>query len=203
MKGLLHSKRFKENLYRWLFMYVGVIALLTTVITYSKYVTRLIPTEEKALPAKFDVEISNTDSAGNDCTKVECVTTGIYRPTSEIKYYFKFKADLEVSAEILLLVRINEAYRDDFKIVSVKESKVNGFETVTNDSTNNPESIYRVKLENEQDSITGEYKPIEKVYEVTVQYKDLDSFNSKTDSNDFLEAKNVLEVGYTAEQKNN
>jgi len=134
---------------------------------------------------------------------VECVTTGIYRPTSEIKYYFKFKADLEVSAEILLLVRINEAYRDDFKIVSVKESKVTGFETVTNDSTNNPESIYRVKLENEQDSITNEYKPIEKVYEVTVQYKDLDSFNSKTDSNDFLEAKNVLEVGYTAEQKNN
>ena len=44
MKGLLHSKRFKENLYRWLFMYVGVIALLTTVITYSKYVTQLIPT---------------------------------------------------------------------------------------------------------------------------------------------------------------
>ena len=203
MKGLLHSKRFKENLYRWLFMYVGVIALLTTVITYSKYVTQLIPTEEKALPAKFDVEIANTDSAGNDCRKVECVTTGIYRPTSEIKYYFKFKADLEVSAEILLLVRINEAYRDDFKIVSVKESKVTGFETVTNDSTNNPESIYRVKLENEQDSITNEYKPIEKVYEVTVQYKDLDSFNSKTDSNDFLEAKNVLEVGYTAEQKNN
>ena len=96
MKGLLHSKRFKENLYRWLFMYVGVIALLTTVITYSKYVTQLIPTEEKARPAKFDVEIANTDSAGNDCTKVESVTTGIYRPTSEIKYYFKIKADLEV-----------------------------------------------------------------------------------------------------------
>lgn len=57
MKGLLHSKKFKSNLRKWLCMYVGVMMLLTTVITYSKYISSML-VEDNSEPNKFELNIT-------------------------------------------------------------------------------------------------------------------------------------------------
>ena len=49
MFKLLHSKLFRQNLFKWIFMYIAALGLLTSVITYSKYITALI--HDESVPA--------------------------------------------------------------------------------------------------------------------------------------------------------
>lgn len=191
MKGLLHSKRFRENLYRWLFMYVGVIGLLTTVITYSKYMTELISDTDSSRPATFKADIKYTDAQGNPCVDGIKCTTGIYRPTSEIKYYFTLETEFEVLADLYLTTRIKESEVDNFEIVSIKNVTADT-EVTVNDKR------YTLEIKNEMDLDTNPV-PTKDVYEVTVKYKG--TINSSTDFS--KEAKPVIEVGYTAEQRTN
>lgn len=86
MKELLSSKKFKTNLFRWLFAYVGVLMLLTMVVTYSKYMTSL-ETKDESRPAMFVANFKNEvlecqDGLGNACDTLE------YRPTTPIEYSF-------------------------------------------------------------------------------------------------------------------
>lgn len=194
MKGLLHSKRFKEKLYRWLFMYVGVIGLLTTVITYSKYVTQFTSEEKNARPAKFEADIVYTDSLGNGCDeKVTGCTTGVYRPTSEIKYYFRLTTDFEVLTDVLLTVRIarkeDNVTPEDFEIVSIRNLKDTN-PILVNDK------IKTLKIQNEYDEDTKKMTSTNDVYEVVVRYTG--DINSDTFS---TKEKPVIEVGYTASQR--
>lgn len=196
MKGLLHSKRFKEKLYRWLFMYVGVIGLLTTVITYSKYVTQFTSEEKSARSAKFEADIVYTDSLGNGCDeKVTGCTTGVYRPTSQIKYYFRLTADFEVLADLYLTVRIarktDNITPEDFKIVSIRNVKSG--ESIQIDDPKKK----TLTIQNEYDDVTGKMTTINDIYEVVVEYTG--DINSETFS---TEEKPIIEVGYTASQRN-
>ena len=84
MKELLQNKVFKKNLKKWLVMYIGVIALFTTIITYSKYMTTMMGSSE-AKVAAFDININYLD---NQCISSNNCNTGYYRPTSYIEYYF-------------------------------------------------------------------------------------------------------------------
>ena len=56
MKGLLQSKIFRKNLKKWLCMYVGALLLLTTVVTYSKYISKY-NVDDDARITKFDVTV--------------------------------------------------------------------------------------------------------------------------------------------------
>ena len=56
MKGLLRSKRFRHNLYKWVTMYVGVMLLFTVVVTYSRYMSSLEGSDQ-AKVARFEVGI--------------------------------------------------------------------------------------------------------------------------------------------------
>lgn len=106
MKGLLHSKKFRSNLYRWLFMYVGVILLLTTVITYSKYMSKSIK-DDNARAAKFIINVSE-----------ENASTGKYRPTSNIEKNLSLDfSELEVTTDFQITLKLN----DNFKYVDFKE----------------------------------------------------------------------------------
>lgn len=105
MKGLLHSKRFKTNLRKWLFMYVGVMVLLTSVITYSKYITSL-QYDDKARTSKFAFEITPTA-----CPTIEesiCNATAensntVCRPTQVIASCFTVDTTgLEVDSDFYL-----------------------------------------------------------------------------------------------------
>lgn len=200
MKGLLHSKRFKENLYRWLFMYVGVIGLLTTVITYSKYMTQLVPNGDTAKTAIFEADIKYTDASGNVCAAGTSCTTGVYRPTSEIKYYFILETNFEVLADIYLTTRIkDDDYSKQFKIISIKKvvSPTEKTTIVDDKTTGFDGMLYTAHFQNEMD-VDNRPKPSKELYEVTVQYKG--TFDSTTEFS--TEAKPVIEVGYTAEQRN-
>lgn len=95
MKGLLHSKRFKANLRKWLFMYVGVMGLLTTVITYSKYISSFGGTD-KSRATKFEIEVTP-----EGCTSDVCLL-GNYRPMNEIEYDFDVDEEFEVNTYVIL-----------------------------------------------------------------------------------------------------
>ncbi len=98
MKGLLQSKRFKSNLQKWLFMYVGVMALLTSVITYSKYITSFYLEDEARAP-KFNVFTEQLECPSTDA---ECLSG--YRPTGQrIPFYFTVNSEeLETEADLIL-----------------------------------------------------------------------------------------------------
>lgn len=120
MKGLLQSKRFRTNLYKWLFMYAGVIMLLITVITYSKYISSFTESDA-ARPTKFNITVDYLD-----CKQLEdndSCSLGIYRPTSEIKYAFNLTKEVEVKTILALSIKVHEDFKtnslsiDDVKYV--------------------------------------------------------------------------------------
>ena len=76
---VLHSKLFRKNLKKWLLMYIIVIGFLTTIITYSKYISS-IKSQDSARVAKFNVDIKNLSCSNTDCN------TGEKRPTEKIEY---------------------------------------------------------------------------------------------------------------------
>lgn len=150
MKGLLHSKRFKKNLKKWLFMYVCALLMLTTVITYSKYISQY-GMNDVARITKFNVEIENVGVEGdgyscdildNEYKTVNCeVNPDIkYRPTKYLDYTFKLLPDFEV--ETLLTTSIYVP--DTFEIVALK-SKEKYIEIVKDEETGKDKEIEKVR----------------------------------------------------------
>lgn len=126
MKGLLHSKRFRKNLSRWLFMYAGVMLLLTTVVTYSKYMTSKMGTND-ARAAKFVVDV---ESVGDNNIK--------YRPTSYIeKEFIVDLTGLEVTTYFELTIKKNE----NFNLVSMEEVTNTLSENACNTKSSDENSI--------------------------------------------------------------
>ncbi len=204
MKGLLHSKRFKENLYRWLFMYVGVIGLLTTVITYSKYITQFVPNGDGAKSAKFEAKIYPTNDKGEECTTC---TSGVYRPTSKIKYYFAIETEFEVLADLYLNVRIKDP-SIGFKITNVE--KIDNNNTTNNTVTveEATDTMYRLFVQNTFENPSDPNEPlrpnnIKNVYAVTIEYNysDENKNDYNLDNTTSKDLKDIIEVGYTAEQR--
>lgn len=118
MKGLLHSKRFKKNLAKWLFMYVGVMLILTSVITYSRYISSWLQADEARI-TKFNVKIDKlicTDYEDEErCSK--------NRPTASIPYYVKLDTkELETNALLVLTFDVDSR----FEIIKIDEVEKNG-----------------------------------------------------------------------------
>lgn len=109
MKGLLHSKVFKANLRKWLCMYVGVMLLLTSVVTYSKYISQMNH-DDSSRVTKFNVEINKTNKSFKNCKDENgqdiCPTEAV-RPTSEMLFYFTVSTEeVEVRADISITVQV-------------------------------------------------------------------------------------------------
>lgn len=123
MKKLLQNKRFRTNLYKWLTMYVCVMAVFTTVVTYSKYISNM-GTDEQARVANFEVGIhfeSCSDieeaKANQDGTMLSVCDMGTSRPTSVLPYYFSLDTTkLEADAVLALTIYAN----NQFKIVELQ-----------------------------------------------------------------------------------
>lgn len=116
MKGLLHSKKFRTNLYKWLCAYVGVMLLLTTVITYSKYISKFLGETETPRTAKFDVEIKpitcHDEKTGKTCNQDS------YWSTLPVAYYFYVDTSaLEVTTRLKVTIDVNE----NFEVESIEE----------------------------------------------------------------------------------
>lgn len=122
MNGLLHSKRFRKNLSKWLCMYVGAILLLTTVITYSKYISSF-GFGDKARVTKFDVEVinvtTNVEADANNVNNVN-IDTGVLVPGKEITYDFNIDYEFEVKTEFVLVIDVDS----NFEVLSILEDDI-------------------------------------------------------------------------------
>lgn len=199
MTWLLHSKLFKENLKKWLFMYIAVMCLLTSVITYSKYISNFQGTQDSVRSAKFNVEISSSNegcSTQND--KIVCNIES-KRPTQKIEFMVDLDAsDLEVAAEVL--TRLN-LLASSYEIIELVEYKDASSKTLYSSESNILDSNVQ-KTDNGSLIVTNKFdltstKNI--TYKITAIYI---SSNANPDIYEEVAEAPVLQVGYTAEQIN-
>ena len=122
MSRLLRNRLFRTNLLRWFVLYIGVLFIFTTVVTYSKYITTL-PVEDKARPAKFNVSITNDKICS---TLSGLCNLSSYKPYDEIEYYFTVDTtEVEVLANLVLKITVNQEFRIiDFTYISNSDFNV-------------------------------------------------------------------------------
>ncbi|MDE6141244.1 MAG: hypothetical protein K2G03_01435, partial [Bacilli bacterium] len=193
---LIHSKLFKENLKKWLFMYVAIMGLLTSVITYSKYISNFQGSGDAVRSAKFNVKINSLNSeCPQDADKIVC-SLEAKRPTQIIDFTVQVDAtELEVSAEVL--TRLN-LLNSSYEIIGLVQDDG----TTLYDSENNTINSKVQKTSNGSLIVTdnfnvGSNKII--TYKVRAVY-----INNSTDQYTYGEITEVpvLQVGYTATQIN-
>lgn len=196
MKGLLHSKRFKKNLCKWLFMYVGCMLILTTVVTYSKYMST-IQSSDSARVAKFNVEVYNYDC--NETITNNC-NLDWYRSTSSIDYYFVVDTtDIEVKTQLLVTLYI----KDDFELANKTLTDVTNPEMPKEYTLKDPISVtdntnfnYLV-IDNPELSTIEAAQGSKKIFKISLKYinnKNVDyaHFNGNN--------KDIVKVAYSAVQ---
>lgn len=121
MDELLHNKRFRSNLYKWVFAYVGVLLLFSSVVTYSKYITSL-EQGDSSKPAKFDVKISCPDCS---ITSDNVIDTGSFRPTQNIEYYFQISPSFEVNTNLKIITTVDpEFYIQKLELINLETSEI-------------------------------------------------------------------------------
>lgn len=198
MKGLLHSKRFRRNLKRWICMYVGVLILFTSVVTYSRYVSNLSLNDE-AKVTKFNVNIGKGEAStesGKDP----------FLPTDTIYYTFTVTPDFEVKTLLALTVNAE----DRFTIESIVEETSNlgiynkdirnqnaGAITVSADTTvdgNNDNT----KVVISRTISSAEAKPT--TYKIALKFKYEDIKETYYTLDEYLREKAIVNVDYSARQ---
>ena len=180
MKGLLHSKLFRKNLFTWLFMYIGIMGLFTTVVTYSKYISSM-QNADGARVASFKANIT-FDGVCSSIGEGFC-NIGSYRPTtSGLEYYFTVdNTEIEVSAKFVTIITVRERF-ENIQVYDITDSEPRLVEFIANDN------VYTLTENlNAGDTYIRKYK-------VTLDY-DYETYGIST-STDHL----ALEVGYEATQ---
>lgn len=214
MKGLLQSKIFRKNLRKWLCMYVGALLLLTTVVTYSKYISKY-NADEDARITKFDVTVKNIENENLTCTgeidKLDCTTKDTYRPTTKIPYEFVVTPNFEVNTLLATTIYVPAS----FNIETLEE--ING-KVLYDEKENIKDSsitISKLKDKNEKgeevdtatiititkkidtDDIINSNTP--KTYKITIKY----NYDEETYLTADKENLSVIKIGYSATQIKN
>lgn len=201
MKGLLQSKRFRANLYKWLFMYVGVMGLFASVITYSKYISNVLSGADDSRPAKFNVLISN-EIADLECLKNnenadlnECYV-GKFSPLTPMMYAFSVDTkELEVNTDFAVTFTVHEDFKVekleditnplDIKVINLTDEDLNGNKSI---SLFTPKELIAAS--------TG----TKKVYRITVKYNKSLIDEDTNETIIFTDPFEVVKVGYSAYQ---
>lgn len=214
MKGLLQSKIFRKNLRKWLCMYVGALLLLTTVVTYSKYISKY-NVDEDARITKFDVTVKNIENENLTCTgeidKLDCTTKDTYRPTTKIPYEFVVTPNFEVNTLLATTIYVPAS----FNIETLEE--ING-KVLYDEKENIKDSsitISKLKDKNEKgeevdtatiititkkidtDDIINSNIP--RTYKITIKY----NYDEETYLTADKENLSVIKIGYSATQIKN
>lgn len=201
MNGLLKSKVFKKNLRKWLTMYIGILGLFATVVTYSKYISRF-DGNRQAKAAKFavDIKFDNEECTGNDCSIRDL---GELRPTSD--YEFSFVVDtsqLEVTTILATTITVNENLTD----VKIFE----GENEITSDSSKdkyyvNTGNAYTIVDKVEKDSngvVINASGGSATTYKVTAKVDKEKVKNNDIEYGKELKDIPAIQVAYSAIQKN-
>lgn len=207
MKGLLQSKIFKKSLKKWLLMYVMCMGLFTTVVTYSKYISNMLESDDVARVSKFNINLQycNDELCEDDITEAD---TKVYRPTSNMEYYFALDtSNLEVNADLFITISVDEHFKID-KIEKILGGKYSDIDSSSKDTNNKTQTI-------SDKAIAGNKEKIK--YKVTVSYDETvkDYNNSGNIINGVIKDSqtglpqyifnennvyNVLTIGYSATQ---
>ncbi|MCI8498307.1 MAG: hypothetical protein HFG33_02800 [Bacilli bacterium] len=217
MKGLLHSKRFRTNLYKWLFMYVGVMALLTTVITYSKYISTFMSGDE-ANTTRFEMKVTPQGCTGSICN------LGSHRPTSDIAYDFDVEEEFEVNTYLILSFITEENFKIkkieavEFVDENVDEEKFTPIYTVSSDGTVTFGSGYENAKKSKTENVQLGRKVVAATkrktrYRVTLEHKIDEYLTTDENGNIYYDYtgtstdntinKEVVQLGYSAMQITN
>lgn len=209
MSNVLHNKMFKANLIRWFVLYIGVISVFTTVVTYSKYITTL-PAENTARTAKFNVKITNDKICSSLSTMCNLDK---YKPYDEIEYYFTVDTtEVEVLADLVLKISVDKEFRiisftylgDTDYTISMPE-----YGTVPDSLTEQalPDEFmlnYINNSESDDNNVitligtTGAYKGKIQTYKLKLKFMK-DAYDSSYSSNHDYEK--IVRIGYSANQK--
>lgn len=198
MKGLLHSKRFRRNLKRWICMYVGVLVLFTSVVTYSRYVSNLSLNDE-AKVTKFNVNIGKGEAStesGKDP----------FLPTDTIYYTFTVTPDFEVKTLLALTVNAE----DRFTIESIVEETSN-LEIYNKDIRNQNAGAITVSADTTVDGNNDNTKVVisrtissaeakSTTYKIALKFKYEDIKETYYTLDEYLREKAIVNVDYSARQ---
>ncbi len=213
MKKLLQSRKFRKNLGKWIFMYVICMGLFTTVVTYSKYISKMLSSNDEARVSKFNVKLRYCENENCENGGTDNYITKNYRPTSEIVYYFSVDAsDLEVNADLLLTIRINS----HFKLKEIIEITQGENKPVNNISKNSGDTMSITTSVNAGSKTLKKYKVVVKYDESVIEYnknnctgltngcKIVNGVDNSSNPPKYIfdETKiyNILEIGYSIKQ---
>ena len=107
MSRLLHSKTFRNNLFKWLILYVCAILVVTSVVTYSKYMSSMMG-QSTGRAAKFNVGLTK----GSICSSTSDVCDlASFKPYDTLEYNFSINpAELEVKSNVVLVVNVDSNF---------------------------------------------------------------------------------------------
>ena len=214
MKGLLQSKIFRKNLKKWLCMYVGALLLLTTVVTYSKYISKY-NVDEDARITKFDVTVKNIENENLTCTgeidKLDCTTKDTYRPTTKIPYEFVVTPNFEVNTLLATTIYVPASFNierleeiDGDPLYDEKENIKDSSITISKLKDKNEKgeevdtaTIITITKKIDTDDIINSNKP--KTYKITIKY----NYDEETYLTADKENLSVIKIGYSATQIKN
>lgn len=114
MNSLLHSRRFKKNLFKWLLMYGISLGMLTMVVTYSRFITTYTSTDV-ARPAKFALDFAYSRICDGQESGTAC-DLGSIRPEEYLEYDFNIDA---TKGEVDTIVVADIMIDDNFEFVSL------------------------------------------------------------------------------------
>ena len=184
MKYLMYSKKFKQNLVKWLCMYCGIVCLFTIIVTYSRYITELT-SQEGARVAKFNVYVTYNGVCSQIDSNEDC-NYGSLRPIDSLSYYFTVDTrQLEVNTTLVTNILINEDF-ENYRLYDVTSVEKLYVENIDYSVTNNTISIVE-----DVNALNGYLRK----YKLTVDYKNKDNYNQNYYYND-----DVI-FGYSAIQK--
>lgn len=192
MKKLLHSKVFRKNLFNWLFMYIAVIGLFTSVVTYSKYISGF-QSDDTARVAKFNASITY-DGICKNLEKNEICNIGKFRPKENLSYYFTVDTtELEVTTIFVTRITILKQF-NNIKIYDITETEqeITDTDIDIDIETTDEEIIYTLSEElDTSNTYTRKYK-------ITMNY---DYENNDNNHSEEHQINGAVTVGYSAVQK--
>ena len=192
MKKLLHSKVFRKNLFNWLFMYIAVIGLFTSVVTYSKYISGF-QSDDTARVAKFNASITY-DGTCKNLEKNEICNIGKFRPKENLSYYFTVDTtELEVTTIFITRITILKQFKN-IKIYDITETEqeITDTDIDIDIETTDEEIIYTLSEElDTSNTYTRKYK-------ITMNY---DYANNDNNHSEEHQINGAVTVGYSAVQK--
>ena len=164
MSGLLHIKRFRQNMLKLFAIYLVVILSTTSVITYSRYITSMESTSY-ARPARFNVTIDKGDICVAGTTTCNLAK---YKHYDSLDYYFSVDtSQLEVTTTIAISVIVDDHYTFS-RIYEIEDEQ----ETLINIDSNDDYSIstlaseYRIDILRDIEAGLGDVK----TYKVRLSY---------------------------------